>query len=154
MFLLIFHGRFPFHHDLLQYDALSTRLIIVPIYFQAIKGASPSQSGLQLLPLMLSVVIWGFIIGGIVTWWGYYTPFIIAGAIIYTIGAGLMTTFTVNQSDWRAYGLTIFAGSGVGISIQNAFMAIQTVLPQETLPIGNAAVMFSQTLSYIPFILE
>jgi MFS family permease len=97
---------------------------------------------------MLSLVIFSFITGGIVTWWGYYTPFIILGAAIFTIGAGLMTTFTVDQPLWRAYGYTIIAGAGCGFSIQNGYMSIQAVLPQSTLPIGNAVVMFSQTLSY------
>lgn len=120
---------------------------IVPIYFQAIKGSTPSKSGLQLLPLMLSLVIAGFITGGLVTWWGYYTPFIIVGAAIFTIGTGLMTTITVSQPDWRAYGFTIIAGAGCGFSLQNAYMSIQAVLPQSTLSIGNAIIMFCQTLS-------
>jgi Na+/melibiose symporter-like transporter len=126
-------------------------LTTVPIYFQAVKGSSPAESGLQLLPLMLSLVIFSFITGGIVTWWGYYTPFVIVGAAIFTIGAGLMTLYTVDQPVWRAYGFTIVAGAGCGLSIQNAYMSIQAVLPQTTLPIGNAVVMFSQTFSFGPF---
>jgi hypothetical protein len=99
---------------------------------------------------MLSLVIFSFISGGLVTYLGYYTPFIIVGSAIFTIGMGLMTMFTVDQPDWRAYGFSIVAGAGCGLAIQNGFMAIQAVLPQETLPIGNAAVMFSQTLAYYP----
>ena len=99
---------------------------------------------------MLSLVIFSFVTGGLVTWWGYYTPFIIIGAAISTIGAGLMTLYTVDQPDWRAYGFTIVAGAGCGLAFQNAYMSVQAVLPQTTLPIGNAIVMFSQTLSYSP----
>ena len=122
----------------------------MPIYFQAIKGSSPSESGLQLLPLMLSVILVGLICGGIVTWWGYYTPFIIIGAAIFTVGVGLMSLFSVDQSSWRAYGFTIVAGTGCGLSIQNGYMAIQAVLPKETLPIGNAVAMFTQTFASPP----
>lgn len=99
---------------------------------------------------MLSLVIFSFVTGGLVTWLGYYTPFIIIGSAILTIGAGLMTLFTVDQPVWRAYGFIIVAGSGCGLAIQNSFMSVQAVLPKETLPIGNAIVMFSQTLSYDP----
>ena len=99
---------------------------------------------------MLSVILVGLICGGIVTWWGYYTPFIIIGAAIFTIGVGLMTLFSVNQASWQAYGFTIVAGTGCGLSIQNSYMAIQAVLPKETLAIGNAVVMFSQTFSSNP----
>lgn len=135
---------------LLQYISLSPTNP-VPIYFQAIKGSAPTESGLQLLPLMVSFVITGLIVGGIVQWWGYYTPFIIIGSAIYTIGAGLMLLFAVDQSNWRAYGIMIVAGIGIGMSMQNAFMSVQAVLPQETLSIGNAVIMFAQTLSYILF---
>jgi Na+/melibiose symporter-like transporter len=96
---------------------------------------------------MISLVIFSFITGGLVQWWGYYTPFIIGGSAIYTVGAGLMTLYTVNQPDWRAYGFTIVAGAGLGLSLQNAFMSVQAVLPNSTLPIGNAVIMFSQTLA-------
>jgi len=77
-------------------------------------------------------------------------PFIVIGSIIFTVGAGLLTTLTVDQPDWRAYGYTIVAGSGYGLSLQNAYIAIQDVLPHETLPIGNAIVMFCQIFSFVP----
>lgn len=96
---------------------------------------------------MLSIVVFGFITGGLVTVLGYYTPFIILGAAIFAIGAGLMTMLTVDMADWTVYGYTIVAGAGCGLAIQNAFMAIQAVLPPSTLSIGNATVMFSQTMA-------
>jgi hypothetical protein len=99
---------------------------------------------------MLSLVLMGFVTGAIVQWWGYYTPFIILGSAIFTVGAGLMTLLTVNTTNWTAYGYTIVAGAGCGFALQNAYMSVQAVLPQATLPIGNAVVMFSQTLSYFP----
>ena len=81
IFILIYYS------NLITFSEL-TIYIIVPIYFQAMKGSAPSESGLQLLPLMLSLVLFGFIAGALVTWWGYYTPFIIVGSGLYTIGAG------------------------------------------------------------------
>jgi hypothetical protein len=97
---------------------------------------------------MLSLVIFSFISGGLVTWLGYYMPFIVIGAAILTIGTGLMTTFTVTQAVWRTYGYTIIAGAGCGLAMQNAFMSVGAVLPQSTLAVGNAMIMFTQTLSY------
>ena len=99
---------------------------------------------------MLSLVVMGFVTGGLVQWWGYYTPFLILGSAIFTVGAGLMTLLAVNTTNWTAYGYTIVAGAGCGFALQNAYMSVQAVLPQATLPIGNAVVMFSQTLAYSP----
>jgi hypothetical protein len=82
-----------------------------------------------------------------VTRLGYYTPFIILGSAIMAVGCGIMELFTVDQANWRAYGFSIIAGAGTGLSFQNAVMSIQAVLPRETVAIGTAAFMFSRTLS-------
>jgi hypothetical protein len=96
---------------------------------------------------MLSLVIMSIIVGGLVTAFGQYAIFIIIGSAIFAVGAGLMTLYTVDQPDWRAYGFMIVAGAGGGISIQNAFLSVQAVLTQSQLPIGNAIVMFSNTFA-------
>ena len=147
IFILIYYSNPP---PLPAHATVTNSCLLVPIYFQAIKGSTPTDSGLQLLPLMLSLVVMSFIIGGIVQWWGQYAIFIIIGSAIYTIGAGLLTLSTVDQPNWRMYGFTIVAGAGCGICLQNGYLSVQAVLPQSSLPIGNAIVMFSQTLSYPP----
>ena len=45
----------------------------LPIWFQAIKGDSAVQSGIHILPSILSVVVLSIISGGLVTLVGYYT---------------------------------------------------------------------------------
>jgi len=129
---------------------LSRKAESVPIYFQAIKGSTPSESGLQLLPLLISAIVVGIVCGCLVTWTGYFTPFIVVGSALFTMGAGLLTLVSVDQSSWCAYGFSIIAGAGYGFSLQNAYIAVQNVLPNEILPIGNAVVMFCQTFAYCP----
>jgi hypothetical protein len=92
----------------------------------------------------------GIACGVAVSWWGHYAPFIVVGSAIFTVGAGLLTLFNVTLPSWQAYGFMIVVGSGYGLSLQNAYIAVQVVLPIETLPVGNAIVMFSQTFSYVP----
>jgi hypothetical protein len=82
-----------------------------------------------------------------VTLLGYYTPFIILGSAIMTVGCGLMELYTVDQANWRAYGFSIIAGAGTGLSFQSSVLSVQAVLSRETVAIGTAAVMFSRTLS-------
>ncbi|OBT92883.1 hypothetical protein VE01_08932 [Pseudogymnoascus verrucosus] len=75
----------------------------LPIYFQAIKGATALNSGIMLLPMILSTVVGSLFSGFLVAKLGYYTPFFILSSIITTIGAGLFTTFTPStghDKDW------------------------------------------------------
>ena len=68
----------------------------LPIWFQVIQGKSPSNSGLSLVPYLLSVVF-AVIGAGIATsMLGYYTPFMIVGSAIFIIGSALITTWKPN----------------------------------------------------------
>lgn len=77
----------------------------LPIWFQVIQGKTPQNSGLSLIPLLLSVVI-AVISGGIFTSKvGYYTPLLIIGSALVIVGAGLISTWTVNvgAGKWIGY---------------------------------------------------
>ncbi|RMY42540.1 hypothetical protein D0864_16072 [Hortaea werneckii] len=61
----------------------------VPTWFQAIKGTSAVDSGINTIPLVLSLVVASILAGQAVGRIGYYTPFAVASAVIMPIGAGL-----------------------------------------------------------------
>ena len=102
----------------------------LPIWFQAIKGATAVRSGIMNLPLILGLVVISIVAGGIITVIGYYTPFVLASSILMSIGAGLMSTFatTTGHSHWIGYQLLF--GFGVGLGMQQTLIAVQTVLPK------------------------
>lgn len=60
--------------------------------FQGIKGDSAEASGIHVLPMILSVVVFAIVSGGMVVAFGYYVPWMIFGSILMTIGAGLLST--------------------------------------------------------------
>ncbi|KAE8153034.1 major facilitator superfamily domain-containing protein [Aspergillus avenaceus] len=124
----------------------------LPIYFQSVKGSSAMKSGIQVLPLLLAVVVSSVILGALVTVTGYYTPFLIVSTAIAAIGVGLVTTYSVHISTPKWIGYQIVVGAGVGAGFQIPMTAVQTVLPQQDIPVGSAAVMFFQTLGGALFI--
>ncbi|PLB50138.1 putative MFS aflatoxin efflux pump [Aspergillus steynii IBT 23096] len=124
----------------------------LPIWFQSITGVSAMESGIRLLPLMLSMVL-ASIVGGLMTQkTGYYTPFAIAGSCIMTIGAGLLTTLQVDTSEGKWIGYQILYGFGMGLSFQAPNLAAQTVLPAADVPIGSSLMFFGQLLGATIFI--
>ncbi|KAK4997883.1 MFS sugar transporter [Elasticomyces elasticus] len=124
----------------------------LPIWFQAIKGVSATKSGIMNIPMILGLVIFSIIAGGIITKVGYYTPFVIASSIFMSIGAGLLSTFTTTTGHAMWIGYQVLFGLGVGLGMQQTLIAVQTVLPKEDIPIGTAIMMFSQTLGGALFI--
>lgn len=83
---------------------------------------------------------------------GYYTPFMIVGTCIMSIGSGLLTTLQVDTGAGKWIGYQIIYGFGMGLSFQAPNLAAQTVLPTKDVPIGASLMFFSQLLGGAIFI--
>lgn len=121
-----------------------TMVYFLPIWFQAVRGASATRSGIDTLPMMISCTIGNIIGGAFVTVTGYYTPMMYALPPIASIGAGLMTTWTVNESTGRWIGYQILFGLGIGLGMQQGMVAAQASLPLADMAIGTSLQMFGQ----------
>ena len=114
----------------------------VPIWFQAVKGVSAFKSGIYCLPMILALVIANALCGGLTTVIGYYNPFYYASVVLSCIGAGLLTTWTVDVSSGKWIGYQIIYGFGVGFGMQQAIITVQAVLPLKDIPVGTAMAAF------------
>ena len=124
----------------------------IPIWFQAVQGVSAVNSGIRNLPLLLAVVVTSIISGGLITTFGYYTPFMIFGTVIGSIGAGLLTTWTPSVSTGVWIGYQILFGIGIGAGLQQPLVAVQTVLGIDDVPVGTSVIAFMQTLGGALFV--
>ena len=102
--------------------------------------------------MILGVVICSVLAGALITWIGYYTPFMIACSMIMTIGAGLLTLLQPdsNHSAWIGY--QALFGIGLGLGLQQPMIVVQTSLAEGDIPVATAVNMFAQTLGGALFI--
>lgn len=124
----------------------------LPIWFQAIKGASAVRSGILFLPLLLCMVVFSILTGVAIKFVGYYTPFMIAAACIAPIGSGLITTFKVDSGSNLYLGYQCILGIGMGLGLQVPTLAVQNVLAKKDAPTGVALQFFFNTLSGTIFV--
>ncbi|KAH7490560.1 Efflux pump [Fusarium oxysporum f. sp. matthiolae] len=124
----------------------------IPIWFQVIKNTSAVRSGIYSLPMILANVVGIVGAGSLTTKLGHYAPFFIASAVIMSIGAGLITTFTVHTAQSKWVGYLFIYGFGVGLGFQQGGVAAQAVLPLKDVSIGTAMVMFVQMLGGALFV--
>ncbi|KAL0765368.1 hypothetical protein CaCOL14_012117 [Colletotrichum acutatum] len=122
------------------------------LYFQAIQGVSAVQAGIKILPLLLSTVISAIVSGGVITAVGYYNFVIIPCMILFTVGSGMLTALDVVSPLKEWFGYQVIAGLGLGAGFQIGVLIVQTVLPQEWVPVGTAAVQFFQALGGALFV--
>lgn len=124
----------------------------LPIYFQSIKSASATRSGIDTLALLLSCVLSSIIIGVGVTAVGFYTPFVIGGMALYCVGCGLITTFGVNTPFARWFGFEILTGVGLGAGFALPSLAVQTVLSADDVAVGSTMCNFFFALGGTVFV--
>ncbi|KAG0650946.1 Aspyridones efflux [Hyphodiscus hymeniophilus] len=127
-------------------------IYFLPIWFQAVKGASAVKSGIMNLPMVLTLVLVSIMSGIGVTLVGYYAPLMIGSSFLMAIGVGLMYTFTpeTNHSMWIGY--QAIAGIGIGLGMQQPLIAVQTILDISQVPIGTSVIIFLQTLGGALFV--
>ncbi len=138
-----------------QFSVGSSMMIMVyylPIWFQAIRNVSAYKSGIDTLPLILSLVVASISAGALVSRIGYYTPFMIANSVVMSIGAGLITTFTPTTGHARWIGYQVVFGFGLGLGMQQASLAAQAVLARKDAPTGISLIMFCQQLGGALFV--
>jgi MFS family permease len=118
----------------------------LPIWFQAIQGVDAFQSSIRTLPFILAFLVAAVVAGPLVSRIGYYTPFLIAGTVLSSIGAGLMSTLRVDTPQPVWIGYQFLFGFGVGMGQQQAGLAAQTILKERDVPTGVAIKFFGQML--------
>ncbi|KAF4452078.1 hypothetical protein F53441_5010 [Fusarium austroafricanum] len=112
------------------------------IYFQGVRGYTPTKAGLLALPMVGGLAI-AFIISGVgTTWIGYYYPFMLATSVLTPIASGLLTTLDLEEQIAKAVALLTFLGLAVGLGLQGPQVALQAVLPIEDVSLGGAVITF------------
>jgi MFS family permease len=113
-------------------------LYYLPIYFQSVRGASAIQSGVDNLPIVISVAVFCVLGGIFVSKTGLPTPAMFAGALIGTIGCGLLYTLEIDTSPAKYIGYQIVVGSAIAFSVQNGLNIAQASVDAEDLPAVTA----------------
>lgn len=124
--------------------SMTLMVYFLPLWFQAVKGSTALHSGIQLIPLVLSVLVASISAGKLTQRIGYYVPAMFFASIVAPVGAGLLTTLhpDSNHSTWIGY--QVLYGIGLGASVQAALIATQAALPSSDVAIGTAIINFSQ----------
>ena len=71
----------------------------------------------------------------------YYHPFMLLGAVLLTVGSGVLTTLRPDASAANWVIGEVLAGAGTGLGSPLPLLAVQDTLPPSDVPIGYAVVL-------------
>lgn len=101
----------------------------LPLYFQAVLGATPILSGVYLLPTALSLSFLSAFTGVFIRKTGQYLPCIWFGMVFMVAGFGTFVDLGAHSSWAKIIIFQIIAGIGVGPNFQAPLIALQSLVP-------------------------
>lgn len=117
-----------------------------PIYFQSVRGTNARDSGINLLPLIVSNSLGTLCAGSLASRFGHYVPFMWVGPLVLAAGGGLYQLVRADSPLGQWVGFQILSGVGYGICSQMPILAVQVVLNKPDIPTGLVMIMFFQML--------
>lgn len=126
--------------------AMFASILYIPQYQQIVRGNSPTESGLLMLPLVVGMLSASIISGRLISKTGKYKAFPIFGTTLLVLGLWLfshlsLTTSHVTLSIWM-----LIIGAGLGSFMQVTILAVQNSTPRSDLGVATSTVTFFRSV--------
>ncbi len=126
--------------------AMFGAILFMPLFLQVVLGVSATHSGLLLLPLMGGLLTSSITSGRLITRWGRYKAFPIAGTGVATIGYGLLSTMGMTTSLLTSSVYMAVVGLGLGMVMPVVVLAIQNSVRREHLGTATSAAQLFRSI--------
>ncbi len=121
-------------------------LYFIPLFVQVVLGQSASTSGAVTTPLAVALVITNILTGQFISRVGLLKLPMVAGAIITTLGVGLLTLLNAASQPWEVTLFMIVIGIGLGLIMPVTTIAVQESVQRQDLGAGISSVQFFRSI--------
>ena len=111
-----------------------------------VKGVSPTESGLQLFPMMGGLLVASIGSGQIVARWGRYKVFPVVGTALMTVGLFAMSHIGVTTGEPVIASYMAVFGFGLGLVMQVLVVSVQNAVSYEELGTATSGVTFFRSI--------
>jgi EmrB/QacA subfamily drug resistance transporter len=118
----------------------------LPLFLQMANGASATDSGLVLVPLMLGLLSASVFSGRVITRVGRYRMFPIVGMAVAAAGMFLLSTMTAHTSQIQSSAYMVVLGIGIGLVMQVLILATQNSVAVGDLGVATSSVSFFRSV--------
>ncbi|MET9156006.1 MDR family MFS transporter [Streptomyces griseoflavus] len=115
-------------------------------YFQVSLGKSPTVAGLMSLPMIIGLLVSSTVAGQLISKTGVWKRYLVAGAVIMTVGLGLLSTIGADTSFTLLSIYMATLGVGVGMLMQNLVLAAQNDVPASELGAATSVLSFFRSM--------
>ena len=122
--------------------AMFGAITMIPQYFQVVRGYSPTEAGLLMLPLMLGIMVGSQVSGRITATTGRYKILPLIGTFLIALGAVLYAQVHYDSPLWQPMVYSLVIGAGLGFCMQTLIIAAQNAGPRRDMGVSTASATF------------
>lgn len=126
--------------------AMFGAMLLLPLYLQVVKGASPTGSGLEILPLVIGMMVGSISVGLTITRTGRYKIFPVIGAVLIIAAMVLFSRLTADTPLPRVMMPMVLMGLGLGASMQPMVTAAQNAASPREIGVATSSVTFFRSM--------
>ncbi|WP_241976223.1 MDR family MFS transporter [Cryobacterium algoricola] len=117
-------------------------MMTVPLYLQLVNGATPTESGFMMLPMILGLMISSIASGQVIARTGKYRLFPTLGTAFMAAGFLLFTFATADKPVWFMMAGMLLVGLGLGQLMQTLTIASQNSVGPRDIGVATSASTF------------
>jgi MFS family permease len=126
--------------------ALFGAVTFLPLFMQVVKGVSPTESGLRLLPMMVGVLTMSTLSGQLISRWGRYKIFPLTGTLVMALGLFLLSRMDAQSSVLQTSASMLVLGLGLGMVMQVLVIAVQNAVPYRDLGVATSGATYFRSI--------
>ncbi|MEU8707344.1 MDR family MFS transporter [Streptomyces sp. NPDC048565] len=121
-------------------------VLFLPLFQQSVQGASATNSGLLLLPMLLSMMVVSLVAGRITTSTGRYKIFPILGSALMVVGLFLLSTMDTGTTRFTSGVYMAVLGAGMGFLMQITMLVAQNSVELKDMGVASSSTTLFRTL--------
>jgi predicted MFS family arabinose efflux permease len=118
----------------------------LPLYQQTVQGASATNSGLLLLPMMAGLLITSLVAGQLITRTGRYKAYPVIGGVLITVGMVLLAFMGEHTTKLQTSLAMLVLGLGMGFLMQTTMLIAQNSVQQRDIGVASSASTFFRSI--------
>ena len=120
--------------------AMFGSVTFLPLYFQTVDAATPTEAGLRLVPMMAGLLVMSIVSGQMISRTGRYRVFPIVGTALMAVGLLLLSRLDVGTSTVASALYLLVLGLGLGSVMQVLVLAVQNAVDYRVLGAATSGV--------------
>jgi len=117
-------------------------MMTLPMLLQIVNGATPTESGFLMLPMVLGMMTATMVSGQVTGKTGKYRIFMITGTGMLMFGYISLFGYQYNTPVWILSLSMVIIGMGLGQLMQTLTLAAQSAVPPQEIGVATSATMF------------